>query len=99
MEEAGLDSDGNTAQMRASIIDRAVRGVRAHNIEPAAQVLDWFRQYVSGGITRQQLMALLYERSAAVHTELATRLDAAYGSGGDKAYRGVSCGQGFLTPG
>ncbi len=57
-----LDADGYSQEIRRSIVDKAMTGVRRYNIEPQAEVLAIYAQYVAGTISRQESSNLMFAR-------------------------------------
>jgi len=62
MDGPQLDADGYSAEIRRSIVEKAMAGVRSRQIEPAPGVLAIYEQYIAGTITRQQTSNLMAER-------------------------------------
>ena len=65
-----LDADGYSQEIRRSIVDKAMTGVRAHSIEPHAEVLALYARYVVGTISRQELDVLISARLQALYDKL-----------------------------
>ena len=62
MDEPQLDADGYSEEIRRSIVEKAMAGVRSRQIEPAPEVLAIYAQYIAGTLTRQQTSDLMTER-------------------------------------
>lgn len=62
MNEPQLDEDGYSEEIRRSIVEKAMAGVRSRQIEPAAEVLAIYAQYIAGALTRQQTSDLMAAR-------------------------------------
>jgi len=62
-----LDADGYSQEIRRSIVDKAMTGVRAHSIEPHVELLALYARYVAGTISRQELDSLMSVRLEALH--------------------------------
>jgi hypothetical protein len=62
MNEPQLDADGYSEEIRRSIVERAMAGVRSRQIEPAPEVLAIYAQYITGAITRQETSNLMADR-------------------------------------
>lgn len=57
-----VDADGYTEEIRRSIVDRAMAGVRAKNIEPDPEVIAIYNQYIAGTNSREQTSLLMFAR-------------------------------------
>jgi len=62
MDGPQLDADGYSEEIRRSIVEKAIAGVRSRHIEPAPEVLAIYAQYIAGTITRQETSDLMAER-------------------------------------
>ncbi len=62
MDEPQLDADGYSEEIRRSIVEKAMAGVRSRQIEPAPEVLAIYAQYIAGTLTRQETSNLMAER-------------------------------------
>ncbi len=68
-----VDADGYTEQIRRSIVDRAMAGVRAKNIEPDPEVIALYNHYIAGTNSRAQTSLLMFARLEKIRNQASVR--------------------------
>lgn len=84
MNDFLLDADGYSEEGRRSIVKTAMARVRARGVEPKAEVLAIYAQYIAGTISRQETSDLMSERLIKLGNQLAKAIERAHMQGQNK---------------